>query len=208
MVEEKSGSGSTDRPLPALKAGIEAVQIEHEGKPMILLRDQEGITEHAIAVTLPGFLIAMMLDGRHTVADVQSLFAKNTGALLSPDEVTNMVKQLEKSDLLETEGLAQKRRKIMDDFLSNPIRGSGPGCGPSFCTRPICRASPPKTKRSISGRFGRSTTMLRALGNWKLSFSSYTQGPFLPTPLLSGASSAWPRRSPSRSRKTPEAASC
>lgn len=119
---ESNPSLSSEPPLPAIRQGIEAIQIEHEGKPMVLLRDQEGINAQAVAVTLPGFLIAMMLNGKNTVSDVQSIFAKTTGALLSPDEVKNMVSQLEKSDMLETEALQRKRQEIWDQFLASPVR--------------------------------------------------------------------------------------
>jgi len=109
-------------PLPALKQAIEAIQVEHEGKPMILLRDQEGLNDQAVMVTLPAFLLAMMLNGRHTVSDIQSIFAKNTGSLLPPEEIQSMVAQLDKLELLETEELQAKRQKVMKDFLASPVR--------------------------------------------------------------------------------------
>src|SRR5438105_2032070 len=109
-------------PLPALKAGIEAVEIDHEGKPMVLLRDQEGLNENAVAVSLSGFLLAMMLNGQNTITDVQALFAKNTGAVLTPDEIKGMVGQLEKSDLLETEAVRNKRRQVIENFRLSPTR--------------------------------------------------------------------------------------
>jgi hypothetical protein len=83
--------------LPALKPGIEAVQIDHQGKPAVLLRDQEGLNEQSMAITMPAFMIAMMLDGRTTIADIQSQFSKATGQLLKADEITGLVKALEKA---------------------------------------------------------------------------------------------------------------
>ncbi|MBV9079801.1 MAG: AmmeMemoRadiSam system protein B [Elusimicrobia bacterium] len=109
-------------PLPPLKAGVEAIQFEHEGKPMVLLRDQEGLADDAIGVTLPGFLIAMMLSGKNTVSDVQTAFAKTTGALVSPEEIQGLVKELNRAELLETPEVAAKRLKIHDDFMKNPVR--------------------------------------------------------------------------------------
>ena len=108
--------------LPPLKAGIEAIQIEHEGKPAILLRDQEGITTNPIAVTLPGYLVAALLDGKNSTADIQSHFSKNTGQMIFPDEIDQLVKQLDKAHLLETESLQKMRREVMEAFQNNPIR--------------------------------------------------------------------------------------
>src|SRR5687768_2570021 len=109
-------------PLPAMKAGVEAIQIEHEGKPMVLLHDQEGLGSPSIAVSVPAFLIAAMLDGRTSVSAIQSAFTKNMGQMLSAGEIQNLVAQLDKSDLLETDSLQLKRRKIHDEFLTSPVR--------------------------------------------------------------------------------------
>lgn len=108
--------------LPPLKPGVEAIQIEHEGKPAILLRDQEGLTDEPLAVTFPGYLVAMFLDGKNTVADIQTQFSKNTGQLIRPEEIEMMVKELDKAHLLETDVLKKKRRDVMEAFEANPLR--------------------------------------------------------------------------------------
>ncbi|MCG3204703.1 MAG: hypothetical protein KCHDKBKB_01418 [Elusimicrobia bacterium] len=109
-------------PLPALKAGIEAIQVEHEGKPAILLRDQEGLVPDPVAVTLPGYLVAMMLDGQSTISDIQTYFSKNTGQLIRPEEIEKLVGDLEKAQLLETSAVQKKRREVWEAFEASPIR--------------------------------------------------------------------------------------
>lgn len=115
-------ASTTEGPLPPLKPGVEAVQFEHEGKPMVLLRDQEGIADQTIALSLPGFLVAMLLNGQNTAADVQSQFSKTTGALVSTEEIRGLVSELDRAHLLETEALQAHRRQVMKEFLDNPIR--------------------------------------------------------------------------------------
>jgi AmmeMemoRadiSam system protein B len=112
----------SDAPLPPMKRGVEAVQFEHEGKPMVMLRDQEGLADQTIAVTLPGFVLAMMLNGQNTIADVQSAFAQATGQLISPAEINGLVSELDKAELLETATVARKRQKILDDFRASSVR--------------------------------------------------------------------------------------
>ena len=79
--------GSLDHttPLPPLRQSLEAVQIEQDGKPLVVLHDQEGLNDQSVAVTLPGFMVAMMLNGHNTLADVQNAFSKATGSLISPE---------------------------------------------------------------------------------------------------------------------------
>ncbi len=111
-----------DNPFPPLKRGLDAVQIEHEGKPMVLLRDQEGITGSSIAVSVGGFLVATLLNGRNTLPDIQSAFTKATGTVLSVSEIQGLVAQLEKADMLETPHLQEKRKKMIQDFISSKTR--------------------------------------------------------------------------------------
>ena len=109
-------------PLPPLKSGVEAIQIEHEGRPAVLLRDQEGLSPDPLAVTLPGFMVAILLDGRNSVQDIQSAFAKNTGQIIKAEEVEGMVAQLDQAHLLETPALKKKRADVMSAFENNPLR--------------------------------------------------------------------------------------
>jgi len=101
---------------------VEAVQIEHEGKPMVMLRDQEGIADQTVALSLPGFLVAMLLNGDNTISDVQAQFTKSTGSLVTPEEIQGLVKELDRAQLLETAELTRKRKQVLQQFIESPIR--------------------------------------------------------------------------------------
>ncbi len=109
-------------PLPAFKRGVEAIEIQHEGKPMVLLRDQEGLRKDSVVVTPPAFFIAMMLDGRATATDVQTVYSKATGSLISPADIENIIREFDKAELLETPHLQERRKQVLGDFLKNSIR--------------------------------------------------------------------------------------
>lgn len=113
---------SATQPLPPLKAGVEAVQIEHEGKPMVMLRDQEGIADQTVALSLPGFIVAMLLNGKNSLSDVQSQFSQSTGSLVTPEEIRGLIHELDRAQLLETEALAKKRRDLLRAFIESPVR--------------------------------------------------------------------------------------
>lgn len=115
-------SDTPDSPLPPLKAAIEAVQVEHEGQPVVVLRDQEGLTDQAVAVSLPGFLIATLLNGETTAADIRRVFSEKTGTVLKEEEIGGLVRQLDEAHLLETGALADLRRRTLDDFRASAVR--------------------------------------------------------------------------------------
>jgi AmmeMemoRadiSam system protein B len=112
----------SNTPLPPLRRDLEAFPIEHEGKPMFLLRDLEGLSDKSMALSPGGMAMAALLDGRHTVLDLQSLFAKHSGTVLRLDEIQGIVTELERSGLLETQEVQNQRQQILEDFLKSPVR--------------------------------------------------------------------------------------
>lgn len=89
---------------------------------MVVLRDQEGLSQETVAVSMPGFMVALLLTGQNSVADVLSQFAKTTGSFLNASEVRTLVAHLDKAGLLETEHVQQERRRVMQAFLDSPVR--------------------------------------------------------------------------------------
>lgn len=113
---------SADSPLPSLRQDLEIVPIEHEGKPMFLMRDHEGLSDPPVALSPSGMTIAILLNGSHTAGDLRALIAKQTGSLLNISEIQGLVSQLDKARLLETPEIQSERRKILEDFLADPRR--------------------------------------------------------------------------------------
>ncbi len=89
---------------------------------MFLIRDLEGLTDQTMALAPGGMLIASLLDGRRNAAEVASLFAKSTGSLIKPDQICRLVGELDKSGLLETPAVADRRRRIWETFRDRPTR--------------------------------------------------------------------------------------
>jgi len=54
-------------------------KIEHEGQPMMLLRDPEGLCTDALVVPPPLFMIMTLLDGRRGAPEIQEIIARASG---------------------------------------------------------------------------------------------------------------------------------
>lgn len=115
-------SSGTSEFLPSFRRGLEAVEFEHEGKPMILLRDQEGFLKQSIGITPAAFFIAMMLNGQTRIEDIQTMLTQSTGQLVSAAEIKNVITQFEKMELLETPAIQEKRKKTVEEFTNSPSR--------------------------------------------------------------------------------------
>ena len=102
---------------------VEAYQIEHEGQPMVLVRDPEGLCPEALAVPLPLFLIMSLLDGRHGTEAIQQNVARITGGQTVPTEdIERIVGELDELYLLQNERSTERRRELEQEFAELTVR--------------------------------------------------------------------------------------
>lgn len=120
----------SDKIPPPLRRDIEALPIEHEGQPMYLLQDPEGLCPHAMAISPAGMMVASLLDGRRTADEIQAVLRKASGAVIETAKIQGIVAELEKAKLLETPEVGAELRRILEEFKKSPkrpamITGSG-----------------------------------------------------------------------------------
>jgi len=101
--------------LPRLRR-VEAFPVDHEGQRVIALRDPSGYTPSIL--TLPGPLleIVSLLDGEHTVADVQAAVMRRHGQEVTPAEIESVILRLDEHGFLDTPRFAARRATIEDEF--------------------------------------------------------------------------------------------
>jgi len=121
-METQKDSAVDNSPLPALRHDLEAMPVEHEGKPMFVLRDLEGLSEKPMALSAGALAVASLLNGRNSASDIKIIFAKHSGAFLSSVEILGIAENLKTAGLLETPEIEARRRQAMKDFLNNPAR--------------------------------------------------------------------------------------
>jgi MEMO1 family protein len=113
---------SLNHALPALRASLDAIPMEHEGRTMVLLRDNEGFLQDTFLLSPAGMLAASFLDGHNTLDDVQQLFQKRTGFALSVADLENLVNQLKGARLLDTPEVRAAREERRRDFYNSAVR--------------------------------------------------------------------------------------
>lgn len=109
-------------PVPGLRTSVEIMPVQHEGKPMFLLRDTEALTDRHAILSADSMMIAALLNGKNTVADIIAAVAKHTGVFLPRAEIVGLVKQLKEALFLETPETREKRREILNNFMASPVR--------------------------------------------------------------------------------------
>ena len=90
---------------------IDVFPTEIEGKQLIYLRDPEGLAP-GIAVPPAAYFLISHMDGAHSVADLQTVFAKQfSGATVSTDEICQLIDNLDDAFLLRNARYQTRRRE-------------------------------------------------------------------------------------------------
>lgn len=90
---------------------IDAFPTEIEGKQLIYLRDPEGLAP-GMAVPPAAYFLISNMDGSHSVADLQTVFAKQfLGHSVSTDEIGQLIENLDEAFLLRNARYQTRRRE-------------------------------------------------------------------------------------------------
>jgi AmmeMemoRadiSam system protein B len=142
-----------------LRARLEAVPAEEEGRHLFVLRDLEELTDKPLALSGGGMLLASLLDGKRTAAQVRDEFLKQSGGVvLELPVLLDLVKALDQAGYLETAAVAAKRQKAFELFRGNPKRPAV-FAGPSYAAEQL----------ALAGELGRFFTAEKGPGKEKSS---------------------------------------
>ncbi len=103
---------------------------------MFVLRDLEELSDKPLALSRGGMLLASLLDGRRTAAQVRELFNKSTGSEIPENVLLDLVGALNDAGYLETAEIAKKRAAALAAFAASPRRA------PAFAGTAYAAAAP------------------------------------------------------------------
>jgi len=110
--------------LPALRR-VDAYPVEIEGEEYIAVRDPEGVVEESLLLSPAAFLIASMLDGAATVADMRSAYARVfDGRMVGEEEIQKVIGELDLRGFLETPSFRLRRADARRRWSELPVRPS------------------------------------------------------------------------------------
>jgi len=89
---------------------------------MLMLRDPSGLTQNAVMVSGGMLLILRMLDGQHTIREIQTAVARQTGELVMSNQLEQIILQLDEALLLDTPRLDEYRRQRLAEYRAAGVR--------------------------------------------------------------------------------------
>ena len=101
---------------------IDVFPAQVSGQGVICLRDPLNLSGKVLFVPVPTFFLISLLDGRHSIQDIQSEFMRRFGELVYSEKIQEVVDHLDTHFLLESGRFWEMDRRIRYDFKNSPIR--------------------------------------------------------------------------------------
>ena len=117
-------------PAPRLRP-VEGFPVELDGEPRFVLHDPAGLAEGDIVLTPPAYFIATLMDGTRQPQDIQVQFFKQTGQMLPPAQLAELISQLVETRYLEGPKFEEHYQQLSSAYRagterrSNDLAGAG-----------------------------------------------------------------------------------
>jgi AmmeMemoRadiSam system protein B len=108
---------------PKLRS-VDLFPAEVSGERVLCLRDPEQISDKVLFIPQnnAAMLLLSLMDGTHSIRDIQAEYMRRFGKLIFTAKIKEMVGKLDECLLLESERYAAYRAKVEEDFSSQPVR--------------------------------------------------------------------------------------
>lgn len=120
--------------MPRLR-NVEPVGLVLEGREAIGLTDPLRICDRTVCVDKSVLPLLAMLDGRHSIVDIQAELTRRTGRIVFSDDIMSLVNMLDEACLLEGERFQQAFDDKVRQFRNSPFRPSS-HAGASYPAEP------------------------------------------------------------------------
>ncbi len=106
---------------PTLR-NVEPVQVAAQGRSVIGLRDPLQLTNHMICLHPDALHVLAMMDGSHSLRDIQAALTRMTGSIVFMNEIEGLVQKLDEACLLQGDRFKQAYETKVAHYKSMPFR--------------------------------------------------------------------------------------
>jgi len=110
--------------FPRLRHNLEAFPADVSGRSMICFRDPLGFNSGMVFVPVELLEIIRMLDGEHSIEDIQLALMRSYGELVYKEIIQKIVDEMDEHLLLDSDRFNQVRDQIEGGFRNSPVRRS------------------------------------------------------------------------------------
>lgn len=132
---------------PKLRS-VDLFPTEASGERVLCLRDPDQISEKVLFVpqNKATMLLLSLMDGKHSIRDIQAEYMRRFGELIFAAKVEEMVEKMDECLLLESERYAEHRARLEEAFRRQSVRQAA-HAGSAY------DADPEQLKKQLAGYF-------------------------------------------------------
>ncbi|MBP1748036.1 MAG: putative dioxygenase [Deltaproteobacteria bacterium] len=101
---------------------IEALPYEKDGKQLVILRDAEGVSREALAVSRDVAFMVSLMDGTNSLRDIQAEFMRASGEMVYMEQIENLVKTLDQNLFLQNDRFMAHIKALYDEYDRLSVR--------------------------------------------------------------------------------------
>jgi len=106
---------------PKIRA-VEAFPVEQQGQTLICLRDPSGLAPEPIMLGMGAYFIVTLFDGKMSLKDVQSAFAKRFGEMIPLEKLDELIAALDGAYFLDSPAFHARERRVREEFMAGADR--------------------------------------------------------------------------------------
>lgn len=106
---------------PKLRGDLRVVPVAGGRGPMVIVQDPLGFQKEPVALGGQALELLALLDGEHSVADIQVEITRRHGVLVTGDQVAAALKKFDDAFLLEGDRYRAARGKLLADFAAAAV---------------------------------------------------------------------------------------
>ena len=103
---------------------VEAFPVDVSGQRLIGLRDPMNFSTEIIAVPPHLFAVLVLMDGRHSIVDMQAEYMRTNGELIFREVIEDLLEKLDMALFLENDRFKSTREEIENTFKQSRVRES------------------------------------------------------------------------------------
>jgi AmmeMemoRadiSam system protein B len=101
---------------------IDAHPFVNEGREMVVLNDVEGIMENSLVVSKDILFLISLMDGSHSLRDIQAEYMRIYGELLYMERLEEIVAAMDENYLLFNDNYQSRYADLKMEYEKNPVR--------------------------------------------------------------------------------------
>jgi len=103
---------------------VNAFPVQLSGRQMIAIQDPLRFSEKPMVISPDAFFIIRLLDGNHSILDIQEQYARKYGSILFSERIRDIIEKLDDKLFLESERFEQHKQMLLEEFNASSIRAA------------------------------------------------------------------------------------